>query len=159
MILNIYPLAKKLDLLLIEECDFLLERLDGIEPDVPQTDDLIVAATTSEPQSAWVKGIQEVVSINEQTIGELIEGKFLDFSYILHLSGEIRNRKTNELLSEILPIFAMNLGTVLISRKPSGGRLRVTSDGVLAAYFEDHWGYLGKVNPEQWFPEHLFHSV
>jgi len=47
----------------------------------------------------------------------------------------------------------------MIARKPSGGRLRITSDGIVAAYFEDHWGYIATVTPEQWFPDHLFHSV
>ena len=89
----------------------------------------------------------------------MIEEKFLEFSYVLHLTGEIRNRKNNQLLIEVNPDLAASLGRVLIARKPAGGRLRVTSSGILAAYFEDHWGYLAKVSPDQWFPDHLFLSV
>ena len=159
LVLNIYPVVQKLSLPLVEECDFLLSKLDGIEPDVPQTENPIVAATATEDEPELIKGIQEVVSANERAIGELIEGKFLEFSYVLHLTGEVRNRKNNELLSEVRPELSTSLGTVLISRKPSGGRLRITGEGILAAYFEDHWGYLGKVTPEQWFPDHLFHSI
>jgi hypothetical protein len=159
LILNIYPIAQKLQIEMIAECDFLLLRLDGIEPDVPQTDNPIVAASTSDSESEWVKGIQEVISENELGIGDLVEEKFLDFSYVLHLSGDIRNRKTNELLSDLNPEFATKVGTLLIARKPSGGRLRVTEDGNVGAYFEDHWGYIATVTPEQWFPDHLFHKV
>lgn len=159
LILNIYPIAQKLEIDMTVECDFLLMRLDGVEPDVPQIEDPIVAASTSDSESEWVKGIQEVISENELGIGDLIEEKFLDFSYVLHLSGDIRNRKTNELLSDLNPDFATKVGTLLIARKPSGGRLRVTEDGKVAAYFEDHWGYIAKVTPEQWFPDHLFYKV
>ena len=159
LILNLYPVAQKLDLLMIEECDFLLSKLDGIEPDVPQVDDPIVASTTSDSVPELVKGIQEIISNSDLDVGELIENKFLDYSYALHLTGEIRNRKSNELLSELRPDFAVTLGTLMIARKPSGGRLRITSDGVVAAYFEDHWGYIATVTPEQWFPDHLIHLV
>jgi hypothetical protein len=159
LILNIYPIAQKLEIEMIAECDFLLLRLDGIEPDVPQVDNPIVAASDSDSESEWVKGIQEVISENELGIGDLVEEKFLDFSYVLHLSGDIRNRKTNELLSDLNPEFATKVGTLLIARKPAGGRLRVTEHGKVGAYFEDHWGYIATVTPEQWFPDHLFHKV
>jgi hypothetical protein len=124
-----------------------------------KVDNPIVAASDSDSESEWVKGIQEVISENELGIGDLVEEKFLDFSYVLHLSGDIRNRKTNELLSDLNPESAIKVGTLLIARKPSGGRLRVTEDGKVGAYFEDHWGYIATVTPEQWFPEHLFHKV
>lgn len=159
LILNIYPVAQKIGLQMIEECDFFLLRLDGIEPDVPQVNDPIVASTVLTLEPELIKGIQEIISKSDLEVGELIEEKFLDFSYVLHLTGEVRNRKSNELLSELKPELAATLGTLLIARKPSGGRLRITSDGVIAAYFEDHWGYLATVTPEQWFPDHLFHSV
>jgi hypothetical protein len=159
LILNIYPIAQKLNIEMITECDFLLLRLDGIEPDVPQVDNPMVAASNSDSESEWVKGIQEVISENELGIGDLMEDKFLDYSYILHLSGDIRNRKTNELLTDLNPDAATKVGTLLIARKPTGGRLRITEGGKVGAYFEDHWGYLATVTPEQWFPDHLFHSV
>ena len=159
LILNIYPVGEKLGLSLVTECDFLLSKLDGVEADLPQIEDPIVASTKSESDSEWTSEVQKVVSESERAVGELVEDKFLEFSYVLHLTGEIRNRKNNQLLSEANPGSAASLGTVLIARKPAGGRLRVTSDGILAAYFEDHWGYLAKVSPDQWFPDHLFLSV
>jgi len=155
LILNIYPITEKLGLQMVEECDFLLSKLDGIEPDVPQLEDPIVASTNSISEQELVKGIQEKISTSELEVGSLIEGKFLEYSYVLHLNGEIRDRKTNELLSELKPGAPTAIGTLMIERKPSGGRLRISSDGVVAAYFDDHWGYLAAVTPEQWFPNHL----
>ena len=159
LILNVYPVAEKLDLEVKIECDFLLAKLDGVEPDVPQEVEPVNSEIQSDSEIEMVKNIQTVMPQNERAIGELIEDKFSEFSYVLHISGEIRDRKTNQLLSEIKPEFASALGALLIARKPHGGRLRVTDTGVIAAYFEDHWGYLAKVTSDQWFSDHLFDSV
>ena len=159
LILNIYPIARELQLEMTNELDFMLAKLDGIEPDVPQIDNPIVPETIPNPVDDNKGGIQSIVSNTELEIGTLVEDIFLDFSYVLHLNGEIRNRKTDELLSELNPSIAETIGMIMIARKPSGGRLRVTSSGVVAAYFEDHWGYLVKVKPEQWFPGHVIESI
>lgn len=159
LILNIYPIARELQLEMTKELDFMLAKLDGIEPDVPQIDNPIVPETIPNPVDDNKGGIQSIVSNTELEIGTLVEEIFLDFSYVLHLNGEIRNRKTDELLSELNPSIAETIGMIMIARKPSGGRLRVTSSGVVAAYFEDHWGYLVRVKPEQWFPGHVIESI
>jgi hypothetical protein len=155
LILNIYPISQKLALKMIEECDFLLSKLDGIEPDVPQMEDPIVASTISTSEPEPVKCIEAEISSSDLEVGSLIEGKFLEYSYVLHLNGEIRDRKTNELLSDLKPGVPILIGALMIERKPSGGRLRISSEGIVAAYFDDHWGYLATVTPEQWFPNHL----
>jgi hypothetical protein len=159
LVLNIYPVCDKLNLELKLECDFLLSKLDGVVPDVLQVDDPIVAESESKKASNLVESLQNVISKNEMAIGDLIDNDFLEFSYVLHLTGQIRNRKTDELLSDVNPKNADSLGALLISRKPNGGRLRLTRNGVIAAYFEDHWGYIATVTPEQWFPNHLYLSV
>jgi hypothetical protein len=159
LILNIYPIAQKMKLALTVECDSLLMKLDGVEPDITQSDIPIVADSPAGQESELLKDLKQVLIENEQEIGELIEGKFLDYSYVLHLTGEIRNRKNSELLSQVNPEFSESLGALLIARKPNGGRLRIMEDGTLVAYFEDHWGYLAQIKPEQWFPGHIFHQV
>ena len=155
LILNIYPITEKLGLQMLGECDFLLSKLDGIEPDVPQMEDPIVASTISTSEPEPVKCIEVEISSSDLEVGSLIEGKFLEYSYVLHVNGEIRDRKTNELLSELKPGVPISIGALMIERKPSGGRLRISSEGIVAAYFDDHWGYLATVTPEQWFPNHL----
>jgi hypothetical protein len=157
--LNIYPIAEKLGLQLKIECDFLLKKLSGIEPDVVQIEDPIVPESTSKPETELIKVIKEITSGDERDIGQLVEAPFTEYSYVLHLTGEVRNRKNDQILSEVNPKVAASVGALLISRKPNGGRLRLTREGVVVAYFEDHWGYLATVNPEQWFPGHLHLTV
>jgi hypothetical protein len=159
LILNIYPIAEKLGLQMKIECDFLLNKLSGIEPDVVQIEDPIVPESASKPETELIKVIKEITSGDEREIGQLIEAPFTEYSYVLHLTGEVRNRKNDQILSEVNPKVAASVGALLISRKPNGGRLRLTREGVVAAYFEDHWGYLATVNPEQWFPDHLHLTV
>lgn len=159
LLLNVYPIAERMKLSVVTECDFLLAALSGVEPDVPQIDEPITAASIPESQSVLKKELKEIISENEITVGEPLEVKFLDYSYVLHLSGEVRNRKTNELLSELNPGESSRIGALLITRKPSGGRLRISGEGIVAAYFEDHWGYLGKVAPQHWFPNHLHAGI
>jgi hypothetical protein len=159
LILNIYPVCDKLNLELKLECDFLLSKLDGIVPDVLQVDDPIVAESESKIPSKLVESLKDIIPKNEMPIGALIDSDFLEFSYVLHLTGQVRNRKTDELLIDVNPKNADSLGALLISRKPNGGRLRVTRNGIIAAYFEDHWGYIATVTPDQWFPEHLQLSI
>jgi hypothetical protein len=74
---------------------------------------------------------------------------------VLHLNGEIKDRASEELLSNVNPAAAEKLGTLLIARKPNGGRVRITEDGILCAFFGEKWGYLAQVKPEEWFPNHL----
>jgi hypothetical protein len=159
LILNIYPISEKLGLSVKTECDFLLIKLDGVVPDIAQIENPIVPETESKTESELIKAIQNIIPNDERPIGDIVESEFTEFSYVLHLTGEVRNRKSNELLSELNPDMAESIGALLIARKPNGGRLRLTRDGVIAAYFEDHWGYLATVSPEQWFPDHLRLSV
>jgi hypothetical protein len=159
LILNIYPLCNKLNLELKRECDFLLSKLDGVVPDISQVEDPVVAESESKTPSKLVESLQNLIAKDEVSVGDLIESDFLDFSYVLHLTGQIRNRKTEELLSDLNPKNADSIGALLISRKPNGGRLRLTRNGIIAAYFEDHWGYIATVTPEQWFPDHLHLTV
>ena len=87
-------------------------------------------------------------------VGAPIQGPFISHSYTLHLNGSIRDRSTDDLLEDHVES-AKDLGGLLITRKPNGGRLRMTADGVIAAYFSDSWGFLAKVSSDNWFPGHL----
>jgi hypothetical protein len=159
LILNIYPISEKLGLEIKTECDFLLSKLSGVEPDIAQIEDPIVPESDSKPETELIKVIQEISLGDEREIGAAVEPPFTEFSYVLHLTGEVRNRKNDQILSEVNPKVAESVGALLISRKPNGGRLRLTREGIIAAYFEDHWGYLATVTPEQWFPDHLHLSI
>jgi hypothetical protein len=94
-------------------------------------------------------------SEDEYEFGSPITGKMLSHSYVLRVNGQIENRANGQILSSYHPEFASGLGALLLSRKPQGGRIRITPDGLLCAFINDGWGYLAKVEPENWFPGHL----
>lgn len=92
---------------------------------------------------------------NEFEYGNPITGKMLAHSYVLRVNGEIENRANGENLKSHHAEFALSLGALLISRKPQGGRIRITPDGLLCAFINEGWGYLAKVHSDNWFPGHL----
>jgi hypothetical protein len=118
----------------------------------------IVTAVTkvvAEPEAISVSEIIQIAGDETSQIGDEVKERLLSHSYVLHLNGDIRDRASDELLVDVNPGSAQSLGAFLISRKPSGGRIRITEDGTLCAFFEEKWGYLAKVKPEDWFPDHL----
>jgi hypothetical protein len=109
----------------------------------------------SEAEAISVSDIIQIAGDETSHIGDEVKERLLSHSYVLHLNGDIRDRASDELLGDLNPASAQSLGAFLISRKPSGGRIRITEDGTLCAFFEEKWGYLAKVKSEDWFPDHL----
>jgi hypothetical protein len=109
----------------------------------------------SEPEAISVSDIIQIAGDETSHIGDEVKERLLSHSYVLHLNGDIRDRASDELLGDVNTASAQSLGAFLISRKPSGGRIRITEDGTLCAFFEEKWGYLAKVKSEDWFPDHL----
>ena len=144
----IASVSEFLELEVGKECKFLLESADLPVAKTPEVelDSKSSLLAKSDSQNASGEKLDE--------IGLLVTGPYLDHTYTLHLSGEIRDRDTNVLLSDVNPN-SEEIGTLLISRKPTGGRIRLMPTGILAAYFDDHWGYLAKVEEPKWFPGHL----
>ena len=114
-----------------------------------------VTKVVAEPEAISVSEIIQIAGDETSQIGDEVKERLLSHSYVLHLNGDIRDRASDELLVDVNPGSAQSLGAFLISRKPSGGRIRITEDGTLCAFFEEKWGYLAKVKPEDWFPDHL----
>jgi hypothetical protein len=109
----------------------------------------------SEAEAISVSDIIQIAGDETSHIGDEVKERLLSHSYVLHLNGDIRDRASDELLGDVNQASAQSLGAFLISRKPSGGRIRITEDGTLCAFFEEKWGYLAKVKSEDWFPDHL----
>ena len=142
-------IAWTLELPVVNECQTLLEH---ITPDEPEefADEIEPVAAASEIAAE----LGRFTSDDEVAVGSPITGSFISHSYTLHMNGSVRDRGTDELLGELIPD-GDTLGALLIARKPSGGRLRITESGEIAAYFGDSWGFLAKVEPKTWFPGHL----
>ena len=178
LVTTIVRVATPLGLGLLTECtavkDSILKPLDETksaalhiptpEPEEEETE--IHHAKTEEvfeglPAPDIQISLSEIVEISSNDtfeVGDAVTDRLLSHSYVLHLNGEIRNRATDEVLAEINPQSAEKLGALLIARKPSGGRLRITEEGYLCAFFGDKWGYLATVNNSDWFPDHLSKS-
>ena len=181
LIATLLRVGKPLNLKIVEDCmslrDLILNPIPAtvVELAIPIT---VVAAQEQEVKLPEVKieiihkepikieqtdmpeNIQATVKVSlldgeKRQIGEIVNERLLSHSYVLHLNGEIKDRASEELLSTVNPNAAQELGALLIGRKPNGGRVRITEDGILCAFFGEKWGYLAQVKPEDWFPNHL----
>lgn len=149
LVILINKVSWTLELPVVRECSELLE---WINPEIQE-----VPLEASEPEttpSQLVAQFGEFTKDDELAVGSPIAGPFASYSYTLHMNGSIRNRSTDELLEDLIPEAGI-LGALLIARKPNGGRLRISTNGTIAAYFADSWGFLAHVTPETWFPGHL----
>ena len=149
LVILVSKVSWTLELAVVQECQALL---DHITPDETE-----VAVEAPEPENAASEIAAELgrfTSDDETPVGTPVAGPFISHSYTLHMNGSVRDRGTDELLGDLIQD-GDTLGALLIARKPSGGRLRVTATGEVAAYFGDSWGFLAKVTPETWFPGHL----
>ena len=138
-----------LELSVVQECQAIL---DHITPDETE-----VAVEAPEPIAAASEIAAELgrfTSDDETPIGTPLSGPFVSHSYTLHVNGSVRDRATDELLGDLISD-GDTIVALLLARKPSGGRLRITAQGDVAAYFGDSWGFIAKVTPKTWFPEHL----
>ena len=149
LVVLVSKISWALELPTVQECTKLLEHIDPEEIQVP----VEAPEPTSKP-SEIVSTMEKFIRDDISLVGAPIQGPFISHSYTLHLNGSIRDRSTDDLLEEHVES-AKDLGGLLITRKPNGGRLRVTADGVIAAYFSDSWGFLAKVSSDNWFPGHL----
>jgi hypothetical protein len=148
LILNLYPIADRLALDLRQELDSILNELS------PQTTAKADHVEETQIENLIVHALPIPLDNVEKT-GERFDSELTQHSYSLLLNGSIKDRKSGVLLEELNPQSASQLGALLLMRKPNGGRLRLSKDGVLVAYFEEFWGYIGQVVEKEWFPGHL----
>ena len=149
LVILINKVSWTLELPVVRECSELLEWINPENQEVP-----LEAIEPETTPSQLVAQLGEFTKDDELAVGSPIAGPFASYSYTLHMNGSIRNRSTDELLEDLIPEAGI-LGALLIARKPSGGRLRISANGTIAAYFADSWGFLAQVTPETWFPGHL----
>ena len=144
LVLNLYPISQILALELITELDFILKKLSpNTEGKADDFEDIEV------PTKSLTKN--ELLNESKIEIGKRFDGALLQNSYSLLLDGNIKDRKSGSILQDFCPKTAKELGALLLSRKPSGGRLRISNEGIIVAYFEDYWGFIAKVEPHEWF--------
>lgn len=151
--MNICPIAKRLSLPILAECNYLVDMITlGISIPFDDTSEQSISDKSS-------NSITEVTTslIDEKgwKVGDRIYENFLEHSYALLLSGSVKDRKSGNLLENVNDAHGKKVARMLLDRKPSGGRLRITPGGIIAGYFEEHWGYIAQVTTIEWFPSHL----
>jgi hypothetical protein len=144
LIVIVKRIAWLLELSVIKECDSVLNLMRPEELEQPKSPELTVAPTVP----------TQISTNKDEKLKEINPDRFIGKSYTLHLSGSIRDRKTEVLLESVVAE-AKEFGAKLLALKPSGGRLRITKEGELAGFEGDKWVYLAKVEPGAWFPGHL----
>ena len=96
----------------------------------------------------------ETTMSDEYRLGQNVTSRFLSHTYVVGESGAIIDRNSGLSLSSIYPEYAGQL-SVLIQTLRQGSRLRLTEEGQLCSFMDDHWGFLVQVNPAEWFPNHI----
>ena len=88
------------------------------------------------------------------SLGDAVTSRFLTHSYVVGEGGDVVDRTTGVRLSQFNSGYQKNLVAV-ISNLKIGSRLRITAEAQLCSFFDDHWGFLVDISPEEWFPNHL----
>jgi len=121
---------------------------------VPDTENqLNFAATGSPKENGGSIQMQENQKM-QMAIGDPVTARFLTHSYVVGDSGDVIDRATGVRLSQFNSQYQKKL-IMLISNLKIGSRLRLTTEAQLCSFFEDHWGFLTDISPEDWFPNHL----
>jgi len=121
---------------------------------MPSTDSVEMVPSTAKaevPEERFEMNNDEEGNL---TIGSPISSRFLAHSYVLEANGDISDRNTGVKISEFNSKYQRLIKGVISDLKV-GSRLRITQEGQLCAFFEDHWGFLTKIDPSEWFPNHL----
>ena len=135
--------------------DWILELLhtmkssEEISPEV-KAEENVVSTKVNEGEESKLEQVQRV----KLSIGDAVTARFLTHSYVVGENGDVLDRVTGVRLSQFNSDYQKSLKETLMNLK-LGSRLRLTSEGQLCSFFEDHWGYLAEISATEWFPNHL----
>ena len=87
----------------------------------------------------------------KHSIGDPYTGSLLPHKYTLKLDGSIIDRREGLELRKKLGDKAIEIGKYLLVNHPTGGRLRLSSDGIVVGYRDEEWIVIGSIDLENWF--------
>ncbi len=87
----------------------------------------------------------------KHSIGDPYSGSLLPQKYTLKLDGSIIDRREGLELRKKLGDEAIEIGRYLLGNHPTGGRLRLSSDGTVVGYQNEEWVVIGSIDLENWF--------
>lgn len=94
-------------------------------------------------------------SPSQAASAETAVGFFIPHTYTLRMNGTIEDRDSGDTLLDVNPSSAEAISTRLLDRIPTGGRLRVTTNGGVARHIDGKWKVVVDVKSEEWFPGHI----
>jgi hypothetical protein len=87
----------------------------------------------------------------KHSVGDPYTGSLMPHKYTLKLDGSIIDRREKLELVKIIGDKAKEIGKSLLENHPTGGRLRLSSDGTVVGYQNEEWIVIGIVDLKNWF--------
>lgn len=131
-----------------KECHELIRLLTS-SPEVSEKD--AIQSETNEFSSSQVP--RELAG-RVWNFGDAINLQFTSHSYLITEDYDVSDRITGVKLSDVRPETYSRMFVSLEKLRP-GSRLRITSDGIVSAFFTDNWGFVDHVSAQEWFANHL----
>lgn len=102
--------------------------------------------TEKSPFKGLPQEAQKIVPIRE-----IYDGPLLPFSYTLKLDATIIDRRNQQELKTKIGDKAIDVGRKLLAIHPSGGRLRISENGLVIGFEKGQWVVIGSVAASEWF--------
>ena len=87
----------------------------------------------------------------QHSIGDPYTGLLMPHKYTLKLDGSIIDRREKLELNKKIGDQAIEIGKSLLKNHPTGGRLRLSSDGTVVGYQDEEWIVIGFIDLKNWF--------
>jgi len=95
--------------------------------------------------------IKEISKSFEHSVGDPYTGSLVPHKYTLKLDGSIIDRREGLELIKVIGDKAKEIGKLLLKNHPTGGRLRLSSDGTVVGYQDEEWVVIGLIDLKNWF--------
>ena len=134
-----------------------LEKIQAAQEKEREIDEIMIEAHIENEKSIMEQILLEDLEFAENKeaytpiIGEPFTGSLLPQKYSLKLDGTIIDRREGIELRDKLGEKAILIGKGLLKNHPTGGRLRLASDGTVVGYEDEEWVVIGKVELNDWF--------
>jgi hypothetical protein len=133
------------------------EELEAVEMKVQAIDGAtfeVYAQEQSDMQNEIQKVYDQVIKeyqLYVPKIGDSYTGLLLPQKYSLKLDGTIIDRRAGIELSQKLGDVALTIGHSLLENHPTGGRLRLSAEGIVVGYENEEWVVIGNIDLNNWF--------
>ena len=134
-----------------------LEEIEEIRLREQEQEEILIDAYIEDQAAAMEEFMEQEIGRNISYrpyvpgIGDPYTGSLLPQKYTLKLDGTIVDRREGLELKEKLGENAIDIGQLLLKNHPSGGRLRISSEGIVVGYEDEEWVVIGSIDLINWF--------